>query len=1017
MSTKVRALVWEEFRVGGAIAATCVVFALLFLGELRAVLGVEAWGRNEGGLILFVVAAPALIGLLLILNPNNAGHLSGGYSRRVLWLPVPTHIAVAVSLLARTLLVFAATSILLVATRALFTEGPVLSLAFMFVVLYLVAQTADWLRAPVSGLSSFIAIAVAGALFLVFANVEEIAREFAAADASVSGAYAVMAAVLLPTAYGVSLVAVNATRVGRRVGIPELWELPGRMGIGDGATAVRAAFSSPIAAQVWFELRRKGWILPTATVGLWLLMCIPVGLYTEQDAVGIAGVLPFIALLAGAICHAGATSAIALKRPSGRAGFEYLRPMSTQDYATAKILTNLIVLIPTVFLVLALHFGLSGTGFVTKILSFAYNSGAASVREIAWVLLSRGILVALVAWPLMAVGTRLVLAFVGAGICIPVAVLIVDDIVFTRSESPDIALFLSYWIFLLAAVGIAVAAYADAWRKRLLSTRAIVLWGCVWLLSAWLLRAALPWPSSFSAAWSQLHVSLVYASLIPLPYVAFIHDIARRRHDSTPVQDAPSMSATKSAPRPLTLSTAGALVLFVAWLGWPAESPSVAYLQARGIAPSLKALNDSYASLPDSENVASDYLAAGDVARKGRYAYFQTLYPDAHGGATGVDYLRRENILIVGQAEVPDSGAIPENVWDETEKYWTAVTSHVAPALVNIAAAGSRPGRYPVDVRDGWNMNLSYLEKIGALGRELALDSLHWSVAGDTSKAVESTLAILPLQASLASEPLLISQFTRFGMARLALDGVQTLMNRAALTDGDLDRLRTALADALPPVEEGMVLEAAMKSEFAMSLAYSEMIGLPDLVDGQGRPGSLDPSARAVHPSEVASRLVFSSAGGRIVMIYYFSSTLAVDPHAVQKGAYGGLESRLIEESRFMAPFAGIYMGGMRNAYESEWNIRMRLDMAQAALGAEQFRRTNGRLPATLAELVPAYIDKVPADVNAPEGRPTPVKYVVRDGGFVIYGIGRNQKDDGGTEKSDENRKADDVAFVVAAKG
>lgn len=64
-----------------------------------------------------------------------------------------------------------------------------------------------------------------------------------------------------------------------------------------------------------------------------------------------------------------------------------------------------------------------------------------------------------------------------------------------------------------------------------------------------------------------------------------------------------------------------------------------------------------------------------------------------------------------------------------------------------------------------------------------------------------------------------------------------------------------------------------------------------------------------------------------------------------------------------------------------------------AALAVERYRRANaGELPASLGALVPAFLDRVPADPFDD----APIRFARRDGGYVIYAIGRDGKDDGG---------------------
>ena len=70
------------------------------------------------------------------------------------------------------------------------------------------------------------------------------------------------------------------------------------------------------------------------------------------------------------------------------------------------------------------------------------------------------------------------------------------------------------------------------------------------------------------------------------------------------------------------------------------------------------------------------------------------------------------------------------------------------------------------------------------------------------------------------------------------------------------------------------------------------------------------------------------------------------------------------------------------------------IDLARSACALERYRLANGAYPADLAALVPQYAAAVPKDII--DGQP--LKYRrTGDGIFVLYSIGLNKKDDGGT--------------------
>jgi hypothetical protein len=69
-------------------------------------------------------------------------------------------------------------------------------------------------------------------------------------------------------------------------------------------------------------------------------------------------------------------------------------------------------------------------------------------------------------------------------------------------------------------------------------------------------------------------------------------------------------------------------------------------------------------------------------------------------------------------------------------------------------------------------------------------------------------------------------------------------------------------------------------------------------------------------------------------------------------------------------------------------------DQALIACGLERYHHTHGDYPETLDALVPQFITKLPTDVINGQ----PLKYRrTDDGSFILYSVGWNEKDDGGT--------------------
>lgn len=80
--------------------------------------------------------------------------------------------------------------------------------------------------------------------------------------------------------------------------------------------------------------------------------------------------------------------------------------------------------------------------------------------------------------------------------------------------------------------------------------------------------------------------------------------------------------------------------------------------------------------------------------------------------------------------------------------------------------------------------------------------------------------------------------------------------------------------------------------------------------------------------------------------------------------------------------------------------ITAELRCARLALAAERFRLATGRLPGSLEELVPSYVDAVPLDPF--DGQP--MRFAKAEKGIVIYSIDEDLTDDGGVVTRQKTR-------------
>lgn len=130
-----------------------------------------------------------------------------------------------------------------------------------------------------------------------------------------------------------------------------------------------------------------------------------------------------------------------------------------------------------------------------------------------------------------------------------------------------------------------------------------------------------------------------------------------------------------------------------------------------------------------------------------------------------------------------------------------------------------------------------------------------------------------------------------------------------------------------------------------------------------------------------------------------------------RREAAGDINARFEKTSRIHI-LLHMIMPALSRVTSLEVRSIAQLRTAQAGLAIERYRLAAGKLPDTLAELMPTYLDAVPKDPF--DGKD--LRYKKLETGFVVYSIVEDGSDDGGKEKPRKRTSPpapEDVTFIV----
>jgi hypothetical protein len=439
---------------------------------------------------------------------------------------------------------------------------------------------------------------------------------------------------------------------------------------------------------------------------------------------------------------------------------------------------------------------------------------------------------------------------------------------------------------------------------------------------------------------------------------------------------------------PLTLVVLAFLLLlggFIAWnLAAPEQDARVLAIRQKGYPASLSELDDWYTHIPDSQNVAFILTNAfSQPAFTNAFIVVGDNWVPARGQLIGED----------GKAELSAVLATNQNLLD---------LLHSAAALTN--------SRYPIDLKQGFQLLLPYLPKVKGSVQLLTAEALFDASKGDTEKALEALRAAGAVSDSLAAEPLLISQLVRIACWAIICKRSELLLNGATLSDQQLNTLQTLFQNAEKPnaMLRGLAGERAsglavfMGSEERIHLFSNTTSSSPPLKDrlrnslfiGLLKSTGILQKDKAFYLDVMATNVAAAEAP--------FPERLAL---AQQANA-----AVLSPPSRFMI-FSRILLPALGKAVQRDADHTARIRTTQTAIAIECYRRAHhGELPSDLNELVPTYLPSLPRDPFDGE----PLRFKRRTSGYVVYSIGRDLRDDGGDEGDPRKpSSAKDITFIL----
>ncbi|SPE59517.1 conserved membrane hypothetical protein [Verrucomicrobia bacterium] len=310
-----------------------------------------------------------------------------------------------------------------------------------------------------------------------------------------------------------------------------------------------------------------------------------------------------------------------------------------------------------------------------------------------------------------------------------------------------------------------------------------------------------------------------------------------------------------------------------------------------------------------------------------------------------------------------------------------------------IAAAARPKARFWINYDAGPAMMLPHLARMKASVQYLALHADAALRAGDKETALEDLKLMFRLIDSIRGEPILISHLVRIAGCTIGLEPLWEGLADRQWRETDLRSLESELAKLDFLADYHLALEGEQGCNL-WELDYVRKNGLEgmDQVFGQSHEGA-----------DLGFALFRLIPGGwfdqnKLSVCRTYRDFILPEADTERRVISPSLVRRCVaaQEAMSLGPydvFAKRYLPADANALRRFAWAQAAVDQARVACALEQYRLANGQFPATLEELAPQFISKLPNDVINGQ----PLKYRrTEDGQFVLYSVGWNETDDGG---------------------
>ena len=332
---------------------------------------------------------------------------------------------------------------------------------------------------------------------------------------------------------------------------------------------------------------------------------------------------------------------------------------------------------------------------------------------------------------------------------------------------------------------------------------------------------------------------------------------------------------------------------------------------------------------------------------------------------------------------------------DKHEELQQLIRQESVTLALSIVEQGTqrRSCRFDHDYDAGIHMLLTHLAEMRHLARILAANVCLEARAGSPVNAWERIPTQLRLADALLDEPVIISQLVRVRMIELTCRTIRKLCEIAPPTEQQSRDITSVLEsfDSVRPLVFAIDSERLLIGEWFFNLPKSKLLKEPDILDWPD--DFLGVVKIYFKPTFLADRATYL----RIMQEY---AQLVERPPS--REVIQALEEKA-EAAFERYPLTRVLTPGMSSLRRIHNQMLAELRIVRTGLALLQYKQSNNTFPATLEAIGLSDIGDPFSD--------GPLLYRSEADGFVLYSIGPDRKDNGGSPKQKEQEEDWDIVW------